>query len=561
MKANLRWLCLVVTLMLAFSAVGMAEGTTQEPVVIKMVGDDGFGNAYSSLESEVGQMIYEDLGIEIQFVPGNSGDQFDTAMMMLASQNWGDYDIINTATDDATMRYIEAGAFVNLDDYKDKLQNFYSYSADLIPLWRSLDKANGGLYVWQAGPEQTALVGTPLDIAVRCDVLEACGYPHLDTTDDWVAFLKQAKELFPEQNGEPTVAMSFFWGNSIGPMVATYLVRHSGYQHPLKTTAMIDVENETFIPLFNHEYCKAALDFYNTLYIEGLMDPDAWIDDFAEQQAKMDAGTALTVHFTNWTLSQANAAADGRGQPEQHYIICPIRLQIAKDEGRNVRYESYGSLRPDDTRGILATSPNIERIVELIDYLSSEEMSIRLHWGVEGREYTVNEDGKMVITEEFARIYNSEEYMDYMDEKGLDLLGRMFPTRTFALLSNGQPCRFQVDPDFLMQNATETQLRTYQGMGYENMLSPWNDSEDFEYIPFDNTLYMQAVALDSATDIAKTEERIISYLDTQIPLIINAETKEDFEARYQETCEQVLALGLEDVVAAYNANLQALLTQ
>ena len=72
---------------------------------------------------------------------------------------------------------------------------------------------------------------------------------------------------------------------------------------------------------------------------------------------------------------------------------------------------------------------------------------------------------------------------------------------------------------------------------------------------------MQAVALDSATDIAKTEERIISYLDTQIPLIINAETKEDFEARYQETCEQVLALGLEDVVAAYNANLQTLLAQ
>ena len=84
MKANLRWLCLGVTLMLAFSAVGMAEEAAREPVVIKMVGDDGFGNAYSSLESEVGQMIYEDLGIEIQFVPGNSGDQFDTAMMMLA---------------------------------------------------------------------------------------------------------------------------------------------------------------------------------------------------------------------------------------------------------------------------------------------------------------------------------------------------------------------------------------------------------------------------------------------------------------------------------------------
>ena len=49
MKANLRWLCLGVTLMLAFSAVGMAEEAVREPVVFKMVGDDGFVNAYRSL--------------------------------------------------------------------------------------------------------------------------------------------------------------------------------------------------------------------------------------------------------------------------------------------------------------------------------------------------------------------------------------------------------------------------------------------------------------------------------------------------------------------------------
>lgn len=557
MKKALRALSLLLVLMLALPTLVAAEDSARDPVVITMVGSDGYGNATTSLDNEIGQMIFEDLEIEIQFVPGNTGDQFDTAMMMLASQDWGTYDIINTATADTTTKYIDAGAFVNLDDYAELMPNFYSYNDDLIPLWREYDKNEGKLYVWQCGPEETALVACPLDIAVRCDVLEACGYPDLDTTDDWIEFLKQAKELFPEQNGEPTVGMSFFWGNSIGPLVATYLVRHSSYQHPIKTTAMIDVEANTFIPLITHEYGKAALDFYNTLWIEGLMDPDAWTDDFAEQQTKMNAGTALTVHFTNWTIPEANAAADERGQSEQHYIMCPIRLQIAEDEGRNFRYETIGKLRQDDTRGILATSPNVERICELINYLSTEEMSIRTHWGVEGREYTVNEDGKMVITPEFQTIYNSAEASDYMNEKGLDSLARNFPTRVFSLLSNGQPVRFQVDPDFNMQNATETQLKAYEGMGYTNMVSPWNESEHFELRSLDATNYTRAVVLDPSTEIAKTEEKIISYLDTQIPQIITAESKAEFEALYQECCEQALALGLEDVVAQYNANLAA----
>lgn len=555
MKRFLSVLSLLLVLALALPALSLGEDAAREPVVITMVGDDGFGNATTSLDNELGQMIYQDLGIEIQFVPGNSSGQFDTAMMMLAAQDWGSYDIINTATTDATMAYIDAGAFANLDDYADLMPNFYSYNEDLIPLWRQFDKQNGSLYVWQNGPEETNLVAAQLDIAVRCDVLEACGYPHLDTTDDWVAFLKQAKELFPEQNGEPTVGMSFFWGNSIGPLVATYLVRHSGYQHPQKTTAIIDPETESFLPLINHPYTKDALDFYNTLYIEGLMDPDAWTDDFGEQQAKMDAGTALTVHFTNWTIAQANAAADARGQSEQHWIMCPIRLQIAKDEGKNVRYDYINRVRMDDTRGILATSPNVERIAELINYLATEEMSIRTHWGVEGREYTVNENGKMEITDEFAAIYNSEEWADYRAKTGLDSLATNFSVRRFSLLPNGQPVRFPIDPDFNMRNATATQLKAYEGMGYENAVAPWANNSDFERRSFDLTNYNLAVALDASTDIAKTEAKVMAYLDTMIPQIINAETKEDFEARYQETCEQALAMGLEDVVAAYNANL------
>lgn len=524
----------------------------KEPVVLRMLSSK-VDTQTSSLDDTVGQKIYEDTGIEIEFIPF-SESLFEKARMMLAAQDFEGLDFVTTALNDITSQYISAGMLVNLDDHRDKLENFYAYEEDVIPYWRTLDKENGGLYFWQAGPDQIQLTSTCLDVVTRVDALEACGWPELDTTDDYIAFLKEAKEKIPQSNGQETIGMSCFLGDSVGPLITTYLPRHSGYQSYYESVGMIDVDSSSIIPLVSDPAAKEGFAFYNTLWREGLLDREVWTDGFNECQAKADSGVPICINFMNWATTSANIKAAERGEEEMQYIVTPIRLTSAKEEGKS-RYEAYSSMRPDETTGILSTSQNIDKALELINYMATEEMTLLSGWGVEGEDYTVDADGQLVCTDEFVTKLTSGEGTSYIKERGIDEKYVYFPTRSNAVMKNGQAGKYINDPAYLMASATDTQLKAYNQYGWEDMTSPWRDNPNFEFVPFDVTNYVVAGDLGTESDIAKTEEKITSYLNQQIPIVITAETQEDFEAKYAEMCAKVQEMGIDDVIAAYNQQL------
>ena len=79
-----RFLSLALVLLLALGAWSAALAEELEPVTIKVMikGD----TERSSLDDEVGQMIWYALKVEIQFIPYNDS-QYEKAQMMLAGQN------------------------------------------------------------------------------------------------------------------------------------------------------------------------------------------------------------------------------------------------------------------------------------------------------------------------------------------------------------------------------------------------------------------------------------------------------------------------------------------
>ena len=542
-------LALLLTVLFLFSACSMAFAEEElEPITIKVLisGDQ----ERSSLDDEVGQMIYDALKIEIKFVPFNESN-YEKAQMMLAAQNWGDLDLVNTAMNEVTAQYIAASAFVNLDDYRELMPNFYNNLADLIPYWRNLDAVNGGLYVWQNGPDQIQMTNPCLDIVVRTDALEALGWPDLDTTDDYIAFLKQAMELFPESNGLPTIGMSFFGGDAVGTLVSTYLPRHSSYSDVYKLTCLVDVDNDKIVSKIDHPYYKASAEFFNTLYREGLMDPEWFTDGMNECSAKAQSGVALSVWFMNWC--GGNREAIERGQEDAQYITMPVRLQLAKDEGRNTRYEIYTSYRSDCTYGILASSPNVERICQLVDFMSSHEMMIRCGWGVEGVDYTVDEDGIRHTTDEFNAVMSGDGAEDYRWAHGINVAyNNIFPMRSMGLDTDGQPTVYNRDPNYNMATATDRQKEAYAALGWQNNVSGWRENEHFEFVPFDLSILQAAVVLDAESDEGKIEVQINDYLESMIPKLYTCETVEDFEAMYAEMCAKCDEMGEEQLIAKYN---------
>ncbi|WP_214627438.1 hypothetical protein [Paenibacillus agaridevorans] len=498
-------------------------------------------------------MIQEKFNVVFEFVPYNESAS-EKALLMLAANDWGDLDIVQTGLDAVTKKYIEAGAFLNLDDYRDLIPNFYEYQKDLIPYWRNFDSKNGNLYIWQSGPDQLQMNAEPLDMNVRVDVLEKLGWPKLDTTDDYINMLREAAKQFPTSLGQKSIGMINFWGESIGPLLSTYLPRHSGYQHFYKTTGLVDVDAAKIVPLASHPYTKETLRFWNILTREGIMDREAWTDKFPEFQKKWESGVAHSANFAKWMVPGINAKLAVAGHVDMQYIVTPIRLTIAKEEGRNVRYELYNSVRPDETAGLLKTMKNPERFMEVLNFMSSEEMTIRLGWGVEGRDYTVNEQGLRIPMPEFLEIVKSGD-PDKELERRLGGYIFIFPTRTNATGSNGQANYYYNDTQYLLAAATDTQKKAYAAYGWNTMLDAWHNNPNFEFVPFDITPYVSSTNLDPDSEESKMEERLMQYMDKQLPLVINANNDEHFEKLYNEMVKQAESLGQQKIIDKYNEQL------
>lgn len=538
-------LALSLILVLASGAVFPLSGFAEaEPVVLKMMlpGTEEL----TSLDTAVGKMIYEELGIELRIYPISNATRQEKANVMLAAYDWNDMDLIALGNTTVAQDYILSDALVCLDDYRADLENFFSYNEEQIPYWRTSDP-NGGLYFWQNAPDMQCAIQPPFDIPVRTDVLEALGYPELQTTDDYVDFLKQALEMFPTtEDGTPTIGMAFGWGDNPAGF-ASYLVRHSGYQHFYKLTGMIDVENDCIISLIDNDYGKASFRFYNTLYREGLMDPEAFTSKWVDLQEKMNAGACICGHFMYYMVNSASQSLEAEGK-DYGYVMMPIRLQEAEDDNRT-RYELYTNLRGDETMGILASSKNIDACVKLLNTLCTEEYSLAIGRGVEGVDWNWKDD-KIVMTDTYYEKINEEDYWYGQTFPA----AQYFPIHVSGLLGNGQPVNADYDPDVKARRYTQAQQDTLKAYGWEYDYDGWFESDKFEMELLDTTAYIAAVVLDPDSEMGKLETKLIEYLKNQCVLCMTAETEEEFETRYAEMVEHANAMGAADLIAVYNEN-------
>lgn len=528
------------------SETSAASSDELEPITVKVLMP--VAETESSLDTEIGQMIYDEFKVEIQAV-AVGGDYRERALTMLAGQNFGDLDLMVVGNNTNASKYIEAGALVNLDDYKDRLPNYYSYCADYIPYLRLFDPEDG-LYLWQAGPDINA--GIPgFDMMVRTDALEALNWPRLDTTSDYVSFLEDALELFPKTGGIDTIGMTIPGDGTLGTRLLSYLPRHGGFQIATPYTILYDVDNEKYVSLPESPYYKETLRFWNELHRKGLLDREAFTTTLGNQVEMMQSGYSICNFFPTWTTNQVNTALKQAGLDDMQYISLPIRLDLSKQEGKK-RYESYTMVRADDLTGILSTAPedHIERIIDVVNFMAREEMTILSGWGKENVHYTVDENGLRVPTDALIELSEQEDGINNLHGR---FLSRLFPTRDAAITSNGQDSRVEFSAQFGDRATTPRQRQVLDAYGWDNFLSPFKESEYFDFEWYDITLATSASILDPNSDLGFKSDACTQLLDELYPLVVIAETEEEFEVRYADMVRQIKRAGVDDVVTYLNA--------
>lgn len=349
------------------------EGPT-EPVNIRVMTIE-FPNAPTSMEQLTFKTLGEKLNLNLEFEMVSSPDYPEKLNVVLTGGDLPDFFHSPIGT---IAKYYEDGVVRVLDDLlaekgQNILKEFESHG-----LTKNVLADDGHYYFLPQIDESSALETSGW---MNREWMEEAGIEEVPTTtDELYAALKTFKEKMPED----TIPMTQ------GPW---YSLPWSFYRSFRTWSSWImydESEGYVYGPYQLADNMKLALSYMNKLYAEGLMDQE-FVSRDADSIRALSANNQVGYYHT-WT-DHAAAIAKGGSEGRDFVIVPPL-------EGSNgerwtgvkaaVAFPHY-----------IASSASDEvanKIVEMIDYMYSEEGKILFAYGVEEDTYTM-EDGKPKLTD------------------------------------------------------------------------------------------------------------------------------------------------------------------
>jgi putative aldouronate transport system substrate-binding protein len=319
---------------------------------------------------------------EFQLVPG---DQYEEKVnMVIAAKELPDF---MKAQPSQVSKYYDDGVFVQLNDlYEQYGQNALKEFEKYPGMLQNLKDDKGRMFVL---PRIDSSGVSTIDF-INKDYLDKIGKDVPKTTDELYTVLKEFKNL----------------DKGTSPWVGAYycaLEQHI-YEAFGTSTEWLAYKGEmNYGPYTLQDRTKEALQYLNKCYSEGLIDKEYFSLKAEDVLAKMKSGKAGM--FGSWQ-DGAGMYAKG-GEFGINYV--PL-VAIAGPHGdRLISYREPIS----DTFLITTASKHPERVMQIYDYMATDEGNTLMNWGVEGDTFVIK-DGKKVYTDKVlkheAGVINGRRY-------------------------------------------------------------------------------------------------------------------------------------------------------
>lgn len=375
-----------------------------ETVTLKVeVFDRGNSPAGSTItDNYLTKYVQEQFGkpnnINVEFVPVPRSEEVEKLNVLMASG--GDVpDIVFSYDPNVFNRYASQGGLTDLtellDQYGTNLKQFLG--EDVL----AYGKFEGKQY---AIPAKRANLGKYAS-AIRQDWLDKLGLPLPTTTEELYNTLKAFKEKDPGETGGKVIPLGMtIAAAQVDPLIWSFIEPLTEEQKYTLTQQLGSNDYPILLPGF-----KEALKFMNKLYNEGLMSKDFALDK-DKKQLSQDVSSGLVgflseddinPYYVDGMLSTLEANVPGA-------TLTPVDA-YSNSEGKYAK-PSYAP------NGMYIMIPkSSKRAVEAIKYLdwmASGDHLFHMQNGIEGENYTLNEDGIPVLIENMSeeaknRLYNS----------------------------------------------------------------------------------------------------------------------------------------------------------
>lgn len=345
--------------------------------------------------NEIKKLIAEKIGAECKEIWLNYQNEESALNSYIASGEYPDFIT-------GRLELYEADALIPIDEYWEDYPNIRNYLSE--EEWEQFRLEDGHIY-WM--PQFGVVHGKQNDVIhygeafwIQTRVLKWAGYPKIRTMDQYFDLIEAYMAANPVmENGTPNIPYTILWDKDRFFCMENAPQFLDGY--PNDGSCMVDPDALKVMDYNVTPTAKAYFAKLNEEYHKGIVDPESFTDTYTEYIEKLSTGAVLGMIDQWWDFGYELYAPYSRQHLHEQgceYVPLPVTI----DETIPNQWHVTRSNELDCSVGVSITvsCKDIPGAMQFLNDMLEEEIQILRFWGIEGVDYSVNEDGEFYRTAE-----------------------------------------------------------------------------------------------------------------------------------------------------------------
>lgn len=508
------------------------DADDKSPITFEYFNADGKNGNW---DNPVAKAITEATGVtlDVSYPVASQGDAKEDVALMIANDEYPD---MIYAKGSATDLY-QAGALIDMTDLIEKYgPNIKKmYGAEMEKLKWSQD--DPGIYqLSYAGVNQKTLT-TGGSCQIQWAALKENDYKYPKTLDEYEKMIKSYLAAHPKTEdgldmiGITMSASDWHWMITLGNPAG--LIADAS---PDNGQWIIDDEYNVHYKHVTDEE-KEYFKWLCRMYNEGILDPNFATQTDDDYIAKVASGRVVAITDAEWHYSQCEATLVEDGKVDQTYVGLPVTLR----EDQVEKALMYQGTTVGWGIGITKSCEDPVRAIKFLDYLCSDEGQILYHWGIEGENYFLDDDGQPYRTDE--EVAKAQSDPDYAKNTGIDNYTGFPIYGTGSYSEDGFPYT-PTTKESVIANYNTAEKEGCEAMGFEMLTDMFAQPEEFDLLP-----YSALWAYQQPQELAEKQTILDEIAWPGLVKCVTG-TEDEFDANWESMVQELTDNGLADAEEA-----------
>lgn len=484
---------------------------------------------YKLLKTELG------VDFELEYLVGDLNQKVG---VMIAG---GQYPDVVTGGD-AAMAMINADMLVPLEELI--IKNAPRLYEHYKPYWNMMkNPADGHIYFMpDFGVIYRQITGTRSygpAFFIQRGVLKEAGYPKVKTLDEYFDLIKKFKEKHPTSDGKPTIGfevLSHSWRAFCLKNPPQHLIGH-----PNDGNVVVDPVTHKAEIFWDKDYSKRYYKKLNDMYLAGLIEKETFVRTYDQYLAILSSGRVLGMFDQYWDFQQADESLQTQALWDKTYVPLVPTFDGIKDY-----YFDRPPLNLNRGFGITTSCKDPVKFLKLLNELLSEKWQKILSWGIEGKDYLVDKNGRFYKTQEMRDNYVDASWV--AANRARDIFDGA--PKIQGLYSDGNAWAPGDQPEEFFAGLKPAEKEYLNAYGYKTYLGPFSPAPPNR---IDYPAWTIPIPEGSPAQVAFT--KMDQLLDKWLPRVITADAGK-FDSLWAEYIAELRKQDMKAYEDAINAGIQ-----